>query len=336
MCALQDSGAARGVWHGHCNNKSTQARPVQTSPAKFGDENKGVSAMNSFSTRKNFPSQLGLIALASALCVSAGAQQPADASSSTAPVAAQPSQPASQLSTPPREGFWGRVNPFARKKWVGRQLDPIKGELNELDEVNAKNAKDIADVDSRAQAGIGKAQSQADQANQVATAAGQQAQQANAIAGQASGKVDKLNGTVSGIDQYAEKNTVSIAFRGGSPILSAAAKKQLDDLAANLTGHQGYLLEVEAYAPLKGSAGIQSSQRLAEAVKRYLVTEHEIPVYRMHSVALGNVPATATTGEETKPVRTSHVELRLMENSLAATDETTPRLGSSPSGAERP
>ena len=45
---------------------------------------------------------------------------------------------------------------------------------------------------------------------------------------------------------------------------------------------------MEAHAPAAGSAGIQNSERLAEAVKRYLVTEHQIPVYRMHSVALGN------------------------------------------------
>ncbi len=285
--------------------------------------------------RMSFPSQLGLIALASALVLPAGAQQASSDAATPAPSATQPSPSAQKLSQPPQEGFWGKVNPFARKKWVDRRLEPVKGELNELDEVNAKNSRDIADVDARATAGIGKAQSAADQANQTATAAGQQAQQAGAVAGQATGKVDKLNGTVNGLDQYAEKNTVSIAFRGGQPVLSAAAKKQLDDLAVNLKGQQGYLLEMQAYAPLRGSAGIQNSQRLAEAVKRYLVTEHEIPVYRMHSVALGNVPAT-TTGEEAKPVRTSYVELRLMENSLAATDGSTPRLNPSQSGAERP
>ncbi len=287
-----------------------------------------------------FPGQLGIFALASALTVSAGAQQPATDSSSqtTSTTTSTSSATAQSLSTPPKEGFWGRVNPFARKKWVGRQLEPIKGQLNELDEVNAKNAKDIADVDSRAQAGIAKAQNQADQANQIASAAGDQAKQAGAIAGQANGKVDQISGTVNGLDQYSEKNTVSISFRSGSAVLSADAKKQLDDLAAGLTDHKGYLLEVEAHAPGKGSVGIQSSNRLAEAVKRYLVTQHEIPVYRMHSVALGNAPATATGTDtsDAKPVRTSYVELRLMENSLAATDGSTPRLNPSQTGAERP
>jgi outer membrane protein OmpA-like peptidoglycan-associated protein len=289
--------------------------------------------------RNSFPGQVAVFALASALCVSAAAQQPANSTSNPTPAATQPS-PGTQnkLSAPPQEGFWGKVNPFARKKWVARQVDPIKGQLNELDEVNAKNANDIKDVDARAQAGINKAQTTADQANLVATAAGTQAQQAGTIAGQASGKVEQINGTVNGLDQYAEKNTVSIAFRRGTSVLSPDAKKQLDDIATTLSGQKGYLLEVEAHAPGAGSVGIQNSDRLAEAVKRYLVTEHEIPVYRMHAVALGNVPATvaAGTGDDTakpKPVRTSYVELRLMENSLAAQDGSTPRLNPSQTGA---
>jgi outer membrane protein OmpA-like peptidoglycan-associated protein len=294
--------------------------------------------MNRTRSRILFPGQVATFALASALCVSAAAQQPAGGTS-TQPSATQPSPGAQdKLSAPPKEGFWGHMNPFARKKWVDKRLDPVRGELNELDEVNAQNAKDIKDVDARAQAGISKAQSTADNANQIASAAGTQAQQAGTIAGQASAKVDTINGTVNGLDQYAEKNTVSIAFHHGSTTLSADDKSQLDDLATKLTGHQGYLLEVEAHAPGAGSVGIQNSNRLAEAVKRYLVVNHEIPVYRMHSVALGNAPVAAAETGDTKPtpVRTSYVELRLMENSLAAQDGTTPRLNPSQSGAVQP
>ena len=289
-------------------------------------------------SRKLIPGQVAAIALASALCVSAAAQQPADGTSNP-PSEVRPSpaaQDTTKLSTPPKEGFWGRVNPMARKKWVNRQLDPVKGQLNELDEVNAKNARDIKDVDGRAQAGITKAQSSADAANQVASAANDQATKAGMLAGQANGQVTRIDGTVQGLDQYAEKNTVSIKFRRGSTVLTPDAKEQLDTLATTLSGHKGYLLEVEAHAPLAGAAGIQSSDRLAEAVKRYLVTNHEIPVYRMHSVALGNAPAAVAAGADAtdnKPVRTSYVELRLMENSLAAQDGSTPRSDPSQSGA---
>jgi outer membrane protein OmpA-like peptidoglycan-associated protein len=233
-----------------------------------------------------------------------------------------------------KEGFWGRVYPFARKKWVKRQTDPINDRLSELDEVNAKNAKDIQDVDARAQAGIRQAQSTADGANQMATAAGQQAQNANGIAQGASGHVDQLNTTVNGLDQYRQVTEADIAFRGGNPVLSAAAKKQLDDFATSASGQQGYILEVEAHSPLAGSAGIQSSERFAEAVKRYLVTTHEIPVYRMHAVALGN--AHSQTDQDEKPVRTSSVHIRLMENSLAAQGAAPPNGATPSTGAERP
>jgi hypothetical protein len=231
------------------------------------------------------------------------------------------------------------MNPFARKKWVHRQIDPLKDRLNELDEVNAKNARDIKDVDARAQAGIQKAQSTADAANQTATAAGQQAQQANTTAQTAASHVNQLNGTVAGLDQYRQVNTTEIPFRGGQPILSKAAKDTLDQLAASITGHQGYILEIEAHSPASGSAGIQNSERLAEAVKRYLVTEHQIPVYRMHAVAMGNaVDQANSTDDNGKParVKASSVSIRLMENSLAAQESTPPHGVASVNGAERP
>jgi outer membrane protein OmpA-like peptidoglycan-associated protein len=225
---------------------------------------------------------------------------------------------------------------MARKKWVKKQTDPINDRLSELDEVNAKNAKDIQDVDGRAQAGIRQAQSTADAANQTATAAGTQAQNANNIAQGASGHVDKLHTTVNGIDQYKSINELDVAFKGGQAVLSEDAKKQLDDLADSVKGHQGYIVEVEAHSPAHGSLGIQNSERLAASVKRYLV-EHDIPVYRLHAVALGNAqPAGAAGSDDAKPVRTSSVHIRLMENSLAARDAASPQGAASTTGAERP
>ena len=234
----------------------------------------------------------------------------------------------------PKEGFWGRVNPFARKKWVNNRVDPLKGQLSELDEVNAKNSQDIQDVDRRAQTGIRQAQSTADAANLAATAADSQARNAGSLAQGANSHVNQLNSTINGLDKYLPVTEAEIQFRTGQSVLSAAARKQLDDLAASVTGQQGYILDVEAHSPLAGSNGIQSSERLAEAVKRYLVTQHDIPVYRMHAVALGN--ARGQGDDETKPIRSSSVHIRLMENSLAA-QEVAPPHGAAPlTGAERP
>ncbi len=290
--------------------------------------------------RKSFPGQFAVLLLASAVGIPAWAQQaqPAAVAQSAPPAAtAQQTYPESAPYVPPaKEGFWGHMNPFARKVWVRRQTDPINNRLTELDQVNAKNAADIKDVDQRAQAGIFKAQTAADSANQTATAAGVQAQAANGIALNASGHVDQLNSTVNGLDKYHQVTDVDVTFRGGNPVLSEDAKKQLDDLAAGMTGQNGYILEMEAHSPHAGSVGIQTSQRLAESVERYLLTEHQIPVYRMHFVALGNAEVASAGTEDTKPGRISDVHIRLMENSLAAQAATPPQGMASSTGADRP
>jgi outer membrane protein OmpA-like peptidoglycan-associated protein len=281
--------------------------------------------MKTFSpTRNVFPGQLAFLLLASAMAIPALAQQQ------------QPSSNSASVSSSatPKEGFWGRVNPFARKKWVNNRVDPLKGQLNELDEVNAKNGRDIQDVDGRAQAGIRQAQSTADAASNTASAAGTQAQKANATAQGASGRVDQLNSTVSGLDQYRQANEIEVTFHSGQPTLSVAARKQLDGFAAKLANRQGYVLEIEGHSPQASTAGIQSSGRLAEAVKRYLVTQDQIPVYRLHTVALGNVPA--GDSELSQPVKASSVRIRLMENSLAAQAAASPHDAASLTGAERP
>jgi hypothetical protein len=297
---------------------------------------------------KTFPRQAAVIILASAIGVPVWAQQPAtqappatvdqnapaQMSADQAPPAPSTAQPA-----PAKEGFWGRINPMARKKWVKKQLDPINDRLSELDQVNAKQAQDIKDVDTRAQAGIQKAQAAADQANQTAMAASQQAMSANSSAMQASNHVTTINGTVNGLDQYKQVTDFEVTFRPGTTTMTDDSKQKLDQLAQSLTGRQGYILEMDAQAPGAGSVGIQSSQRMNEVVKRYLVTDHQIPVYRMHTVALGNMQVASNdqaAGEKPTPVRTRTVRVRLMENSLAAQGAGSPQGATPSTGTVQP
>ncbi len=181
----------------------------------------------------SFPRQWVVLALASAIAIPVWAQdqvstgtssgissQNTTSSTSATPSAQQPSQNmpmAEQPLSQPKEGFWGRIYPFARKKWVKRQTDPINDRLTELDEVNAKNAAYIKDVDARAQAGIQKAQGSADAANQMAMNANNEAQNASGAAQNASNHVDQINSTVNGLDQYKQITDVELRFRGSSP-----------------------------------------------------------------------------------------------------------------------
>jgi outer membrane protein OmpA-like peptidoglycan-associated protein len=231
------------------------------------------------------------------------------------------------LAEKSNEGFWGHMNPFARKTWVNRQLDPVKDRLNELDQLQAKNAADIKDVDQRAQNGIHAAQTTADQANQTAGQANQTATQAQQVAQQASDKTAQLGETVSNLDQYHSINNTDIRFRPGQTVLNQKAKDALDQVVSQLQGQKGYVVEVEGYSRSRGSVGMQNSQHMAEAVVRYLA-EKQIPVWRIHEVAMGNAPVSTDDNSEAKPG--SIVRISLMANSLAALNSPN---GSSPIGA---
>jgi outer membrane protein OmpA-like peptidoglycan-associated protein len=220
-------------------------------------------------------------------------------------------------------------NPLARKKWVNRQINPVKDRLNELDQLSAKNASDIKDFDARAQAGIHQAQTTADQANSQAQMASNQANQAQTLAIQASSRTTQLSSTVSNLDQYQPITDTEIHFRPGQVALNAKAKDALDQIATQLQGQKGYIVEVQGYSHARGQVGISTSQKLSDAVVRYLVVDHQIPVYRIHLIALGNVPV-SDSGTDTTLIRGSLVHITLMHNSLAAMSAPS---GSSPIGA---
>ncbi len=249
-----------------------------------------------------------------------------DQSSSMPSVGATGKQP---LQPETRQGFWGKVNPFARKKYVQRQTQPIRDRVNELDELTASNSKMIKDVDSRAQQGIQLASSKANEADQHAIDAGNKAQAAQQTATQANTRLSTVEQVVGNIDQYKATNQTEIRFRPGQSVLSQNAKTALDDMATPLKSQRGYIIEVQGFSSGHGQAAIATSQKMADSVVRYLVLNHDIPVYRIYVVGMGNAPVpSASTEEQTKTKRTSggRVEVSLLKNDLEqlASTSTTP------------
>src|SRR5271165_878635 len=165
--------------------------------------------------------------LAGLLAIPAFAQ---DSSTTTSQPAAQAPTKADAatgkdpLQPQTHEGFWGSLNPFARKKYVQRQTQPIRDRVNELDELTSANTKEIKDVDSRAQAGIQMASTKANEADQHAVDAGNKATAAQQTATQANNRLTTVEGVVSNIDQYKATNQTEIRFRPGQSILSTDAK----------------------------------------------------------------------------------------------------------------
>lgn len=240
------------------------------------------------------------------------------------------------------EGFWGHMNPFARKKYVNRQLDPVRGRVNELDELTAKNAKMIADVDARSTEGIRNAMSKANDADTHALDAGNRANQAQQTAQTAHTRISGVEQTVSKLDQYQPVTQAEIRFRPGQAALSQNAKEALDQMASALKGQKGYIVEVQGFSPGSGITAVESSRSMAQMVVRYLVLNHNVPLYRIYTVGMGNAPLQAEDGKM-KRARGGRVEISLLKNSLADlsasnTDSgaTTPASGSTQAAPATP
>ena len=224
-----------------------------------------------------------------------------------------------------RQGFWGKMNPFARKKYVQRQLSPIRNRVNELDDLTAENARQIKDVDARAQEGIRQADAKATQADQHAVDAGNRAQQANQTALTASNRLNTVEQVVGNIDQYQPATQTEIRFRSGQTALGGKSKEALDDMTANLSNQKGYIIEVQGFSP----SGVQSSQAMANSVVRYLVEKDNIPVYRIYMMGMGNAKMPAADGTESRG-HGNRVEISLLKNDvdqLASANESSGQMG---------
>jgi outer membrane protein OmpA-like peptidoglycan-associated protein len=265
-------------------------------------------------------------------------QQPA--ATSTQPAQSQPAQEqtsTSDQSTSARQplqpqlkqGFWGHLNPFARKKYLERQISPIRNRVNELDELTANNSKMLKDLDSRTTEGLKQANAKADTADQHAVEATNRAQEANQTATQAGSRLQTVSTVVQNIDQYKPATQTEIRFRAGQTVLSAKAKEALDDMAQNLKDQKGYIIEVQGFAPGRGNAAVSQSKAMADSVVRYLVLNHEIPVYRIFVVGMGNAPVQTAEGKTTR-LRGGKVDVTLMKNDVEQLATTQPSATAQP------
>src|ERR1039457_6653019 len=280
--------------------------------------------------------------LAAVLAFPALAQTTSSTSDQNAPAAQSTSTDANAsgkapLAAPSREGFWGRVNPFARKNYVKRQTEPIRDRVNELDELTSSNGKAIKDTDSRAQAGIKLASDKANEADQHALDAGNKATMAQQSAQQVTTRVQTVETVVGNIDQYKASNQTEIRFRPGQTVLSKNAKDALDTMAGGVKGQRGYIIEVQGFSSGKGQTAISNSQKMGESVVRYLVLNHENPVYRIYLVGMGNAPA-PTTDETAKTKRVSggRVEISLLKNDLEQLSANTGAPATTADQAQQP
>jgi outer membrane protein OmpA-like peptidoglycan-associated protein len=212
----------------------------------------------------------------------------------------------------------------ATKNYVRNETAPLVDRTNQLNEKTAANNRQIHGVDDRAQSGIRQAQGSADAASRNAQDASKAAGDAESSANTAVHRADSLESVVKGLDNYKPVADVAVTFGFDKAVLTREEREQLDGFAAQLGSATGYILEVTGGTDSTGPAqyNYELSQRRADVVVQYLASKHGIPAHRFYLIGIGKDKAVApnTTAEGRKQNR--RVEVRLLENTVAASTQT--------------
>src|SRR5580658_7121146 len=134
----------------------------------------------------------------------------------------------------------------ASKNYVKQQTTPLINKTNELDDLTAKNTKDIKDVDARAQAGIAAVNAKTVEVEQKAQTADQNAVSAQQVADAANARVGVLTDTVANLDNYHAVAETSVKFGFNRDNLTPKAKEALDQLAGSLSTTKGYIVALRS------------------------------------------------------------------------------------------
>ncbi len=204
----------------------------------------------------------------------------------------------------------------ATKKYVRNETAPVINKVNELDDLTAKNSRDIRDTDARAQQGIQAVQAKAAAADQKAMAAGQSADQAQNLANQAANRADSLTGTVANLDNYRPVVETSVHFAFNKHNLTSKAKKALDELGAELPNAKHFIVVVDGNTDSVGSAEYNYvlSKRRADSVIQYLATKYNVPAHKIYLIGLGKDQPVASNSSTSGRAKNRRVDVRLMTN----------------------
>jgi OOP family OmpA-OmpF porin len=206
------------------------------------------------------------------------------------------------------------------KNYVKQQTTPLINKTNELDDLSAKNSKDIKDVDSRVQAGLQEVNAKTAEVDQKAQTAAQQAAQAQTSADNAVHRVDTLQNAVANLDNYRVVSESAVHFGFNKDTLTKDAKADLDKLAEAVPNTKGYLITVEGATDSVGNADYNYalSERRADSVIQYLAAQHGIPAHKIYLIGLGKDKPVDTNKTRAGRAANRRVDVRLMSNSADA------------------
>jgi len=156
---------------------------------------------------------------------------------------------------------------------------------------------------------------QIDELMAISNAARGGARAAQETADAAVAGVNATNQRIAALDDFVVQSTATVNFRVGSAVLSPEAKTQLDEVATASQNLKGYTIEVTGFASADGGTEMNKrlSERRRDAVVRYLVENHNIPLRRIGtSFGFGELQAVADNTTREGRAQNRRVEVKLL------------------------
>jgi peptidoglycan-associated lipoprotein len=182
----------------------------------------------------------------------------------------------------------------ATKKYVRTEVGTVNSKVDTLSGTVEQTQARIQQDETK----IGQVDQKAEAAGTAAQAAQNSANQAQQAARQVDTKVDKVNSDLTANINAGRKLVYEVTlsedqgnFKFGKTELPDEAKARIDQVVSQLKGEAGkdLYIEVEGHTDNVGGKELnyQLGMERAEAVKKYLYTQHQIPLHKINVISYG-------------------------------------------------
>jgi len=169
---------------------------------------------------------------------------------------------------------------------VNEKVDSQGRAIEETQERTRRNEGRISEVDQKAAAAAQRAEA----ANSAAATADQNAAAAKAVGAEANTKYDSMDKANRRLVYEVVLSEDQGNFKFGKTVLPDEAKQAIDQMVAQLKQDpKNIFLEIEGHTDNVGTA--QTNEKIglerAEAVKKYLYDQYQIPLHKMNVIGYG-------------------------------------------------
>jgi peptidoglycan-associated lipoprotein len=180
----------------------------------------------------------------------------------------------------------GGTTACATKKMVRTQVGEVNGKVETL-------SKSVEETQERTRANEGRIT----EVDQKAQAAGQRADQAGRRADEARAAADAVNAKADALDRASKRLVYEVTlsedkggFKFGKAVMPDEAKADIDQLVQQLKANpNGAYIEIEGHTDSTGTkdGNYKLGLERAEAVKRYLYEQHQVPLHKISVISYG-------------------------------------------------